>query len=385
MNLENQNRDLKRIANFESFRSSILEQLVNQTPFSEILLKIVEGIESFNPEMICTILLIENNRLKLGACPNMPKFYNDSIEGVEIGEGKGSCGTAAYLKKRVVVEDIATHPYWKDYRDVALEAGLKSCWSEPIISPNDGCIATFAIYHTTPCFPKKEDVELIEGVANLLNIAIIKTKQTNEVESLLIEKEIILKEVHHRIKNNMSVMFTLLDYQSKTMVDPAAVTVLKDAAGRIKTMGLLYDKLYMELGFNDLALDKYLVPLVEEILSIYPIGNEISVRKNIHPTRFRSDKLQPIGIITNELLTNIMKYAFKEKTEGREVSIFAYPNETNFYLEIEDNGSGLSNSFDLENSEGFGLNLVKMLTKQLKGKLSIQNLNGTKFQICFPI
>src|SRR5690606_14893056 len=121
-------------------------------------------IESFNPEMICTILLIENNRLKLGACPNMPKFYNDSIEGVEIGEGKGSCGTAAYLKKRVVVEDIATHPYWKDYRDVALEAGLKSCCSEPIISPNDGCIATFAIYHTTPCFPKKEDVELIEGV-----------------------------------------------------------------------------------------------------------------------------------------------------------------------------------------------------------------------------
>lgn len=492
---------------FESFRSSVLELIVSNSSLSDLLEYLVLGIEAFSPENICSILLIENQKLAKGSAPSLPNSYNEKIYGVQIGEGEGSCGTAAAIGKRVIVEDIQTHPYWQKYKEIAREANLAACWSEPIFSSEKKVIGTFAIYRREVTSPTERDIKIIESAANLASIAIERTIshrrleeselrfrnffeknssvmlliepisgqiidanmtackyygypreeilklqiqdinilheekiaderklaseekrnyfnfphklssgeirqvevhstpiETNgqkllfsiihditerkiaeeKVATLLSEKELILREVHHRIKNNMSVMYNLLELQTDAILDESAIRSLKDAASRIKSMAMLYDKLYLGRDFHALSLDKYLPALAEEILSNFPGCEEVELICNIEPILLRQERLQPLGIITNEILTNIMKYAFPKGTKGK-IQIQAFSDDKIFTLIIEDNGKGIPKTDNGFENEGFGLTLVRMLTKQLKGKLNIETGTdqGTKFHINF--
>ena len=164
----------KQAERFELFRSHTLELLSGNEPLSIILEAIVSGIEQLEPAMLCSILLLEQNgkRLKTGAAPSLPDFYNAAIDGVEIGIGVGSCGTAAYTGELVIVEDIASHPYWAPYKELAARAGLGACWSQPIRSSSGQVLGTFAIYHHLPHTPTETDLDLIEQTAHLASIAI---------------------------------------------------------------------------------------------------------------------------------------------------------------------------------------------------------------------
>tara|TARA_R110002094_G_scaffold205930_1_gene176663 strand:+ start:1220 stop:3724 length:2505 start_codon:yes stop_codon:yes gene_type:complete len=138
----------------------------------------VHIIEEENTEMRCSVLLLDDagKRLLIGAAPSLPNFYNEAIDGVEIGDGVGSCGTAAFTNKRVIVEDIQNHPYWTTYKELADSAGLRACWSEPICSTQGEVLGTFAIYHGVVNQPTKADIALIEQSASLASIAIEKIK-----------------------------------------------------------------------------------------------------------------------------------------------------------------------------------------------------------------
>ncbi|WP_419770575.1 MAG: diguanylate cyclase [Candidatus Marinarcus sp.] len=153
---------------------AMLELVAKNAPLNEILNSIVKTIESEETHSQGSILLLdkEGKRLLTGAAPSLPKFYNDAINGLEIGIGVGSCGTAAFTKKRVIVKDIMTHEYWKPYKKLAKKAGLASCWSEPIISSSGKVLGTFAIYHGIPTLPNANDIERIHFAANLAAIAI---------------------------------------------------------------------------------------------------------------------------------------------------------------------------------------------------------------------
>jgi PAS domain S-box-containing protein len=159
---------------YEQFRNHILELLVRDNDLPSILTNIVLGIEKINPAMLCSILLIDNTgkRLNSGAAPSLPDFYNAAIDGIAIGLGVGSCGTAAFIKERVVVSDIATHPFWTPYKELAAKAGLGSCWSQPIFSVTHQVLGTFAIYHRDMHAPTVNDLNLIEQCARLVSIAI---------------------------------------------------------------------------------------------------------------------------------------------------------------------------------------------------------------------
>jgi len=162
---------------------TMLEMVAKGLPLPEILNAIVQVIESEEPTSICSILLLdEKNHLHLGASSSLPKFYNDALEGVEIGLGVGSCGTAAYLKQRIIVEDIMTHEYWKPYKELAQKAGLEACWSEPIVSSLGKILGTFAIYHTKPAKPRKVDIERISFAATLAAVAIENNETRKKLE-----------------------------------------------------------------------------------------------------------------------------------------------------------------------------------------------------------
>lgn len=158
----------------EQQRTHTLELLARGASLPTVLDAIIAIVENDLEDSICSILLLDETKqhLLLGAAPHLPDFYNQAIHGVQIGEGQGSCGTSAYTGQRVIVEDIETHPYWDKYRDLARQAGVCSCWSQPILSSDGEVLGTFAVYHTQPSIPSSEELDAILHVSSLASIAI---------------------------------------------------------------------------------------------------------------------------------------------------------------------------------------------------------------------
>ena len=178
----------RRAEQREHARSQVMELLSWAAPLPEILHSIVRGVEQEDHSMLGSILLLDNEgkHLLTGAAPSLPDFYNAAIHGVEIGMGVGSCGTAAFTGERVIVKDIRTHPYWKDYKDLAARAALGACWSEPIKSASGKVIGTFAIYHHYASAPTEYDIHLIELTANLAGMAIDRSRINEELQQALL-------------------------------------------------------------------------------------------------------------------------------------------------------------------------------------------------------
>lgn len=168
----------------ERARNRCLELVARGAALPDILEAIVRGVEAEAPAQICTILLVDAvaKCLRHGAAPGMPEYFNQAVDGLPIGVGVGSCGTAAATGQRVVVEDIASHPYWQPFTAIAARAGLGACWSEPIRSSRGRVLGTFAIYHRRPAAPGAEDIARIEAAANLASIAIEHAQTQVELE-----------------------------------------------------------------------------------------------------------------------------------------------------------------------------------------------------------
>ncbi|NOQ81030.1 MAG: PAS domain S-box protein [Methylophaga sp.] len=164
----------KTIEQREKSQNKVLELILNGASLEESLTAIVNEVELVNPSMICSILLLDKQgeRLSIGAAPGLPDFYNKAIDGIEIGPEVGSCGTAAFTKQRVIVEDIHSHPYWSPYTELAKKADLGACWSQPIITLENTILGCFAIYHRSTMVPTDDDIKLIEDASKLAGIAI---------------------------------------------------------------------------------------------------------------------------------------------------------------------------------------------------------------------
>ncbi len=209
-------------------------------------------------------------------------------------------------------------------------------------------------------------------------------KAEKKIQELLLEKEMILKEVHHRIKNNMYVISSLLYMQADKINNPDLNSAFQDAISRIDSMGILYDKLYRTENYEALGVKDYLAQLIKEVLNIFPDVSNIKLEQQIDELDIGPNIMFPLGIIINEILTNIMKYAFVGKDSGL-VQITLKNNEGEIILIIKDDGNGFPEYFDIDKHDGFGISLIKMLTEQLDGHFKMENDNGAKFVFEFRI
>jgi PAS domain S-box-containing protein len=207
-------------------------------------------------------------------------------------------------------------------------------------------------------------------------------KAEEKIKTLLSEKELLLKEVHHRIKNNMNTISSLLSIQANTITDPGAITALEDAGRRIHSMSLLYDKLYRSISFDELSFAEYFSSLVDEIVANFPNGCNVTVKKHLEDFMLDAKRLQTLGIVVNELLTNTMKYAFKGREHGL-VTVSAAAAGDTVVISIQDDGIGMPASVSVGKSTGFGLQLVDALAQQLGGKIRIERENGTNVVLEF--
>lgn len=174
-----------------ALQNQILQQINQGADLTSVLNELTHQIEVLHPNMLCSILLLneDNKHLRHGAAPSLPDFYNQAIDGLAIGNGVGSCGTAAYLGESIIVEDVQVHPYWEPFRDLARQANLQACWSQPIKNNQGRVLGTFAIYHRQPAQPTDAEISLIDHYTNLAQLAIERNQSMMQIaESLSILK-----------------------------------------------------------------------------------------------------------------------------------------------------------------------------------------------------
>jgi len=163
----------------EVTHSRTMTALVGGAPLAEVLTTLVRGVEAEHPGTLGSVLLLDTpgTHLLIGAAPSLPAFYNEAIHGVAIGPAVGSFGTAAFTGERVLVADIQTDPLWTDFKALAAQAGLASCWSEPIRGTRGQVVGTFAFYHAQPRVPNEAEIGTIVASAQLAAVAIERTQQ----------------------------------------------------------------------------------------------------------------------------------------------------------------------------------------------------------------
>lgn len=204
-----------------------------------------------------------------------------------------------------------------------------------------------------------------------------------QIKTSLHEKEVMLKEIHHRVKNNLQVISSLLSVQSKYLIDRHDVDLFRESQDRVKSMALVHEKLYQS---NDLAyidFPSYIDRLATNLFRSYGGGSgNIKLFMDVADVKLNVDTAIPCGLIVNELVTNSLKYAFPDNRNGT-ISIILRPENGQCLLEVSDDGIGIPENFRIDNSNSLGLQLVTMLSSQLDGTIAIDVTKGTRFTILF--
>jgi PAS domain S-box-containing protein len=205
------------------------------------------------------------------------------------------------------------------------------------------------------------------------------------LQASLEEKVVLLKEIHHRVKNNLQIVSSLLNLQSVRIEDPITKTVLLDMQHRIRSMALVHENLYRSDNLAALDLATYLNSLCTRLYrSLVTSPSSIRLQMNLAPVRLNIDKVIPCGLLVNELITNALKHAFPDGRSGElRVELQELADGRGCRLRVADNGVGLPPDFDLKQAPSLGLKLVADLARQLGGQLEIGTGPGAVFEIEF--
>lgn len=208
--------------------------------------------------------------------------------------------------------------------------------------------------------------------------------QKQIIENSLIEKDSLLKEIHHRVKNNLQVVSSLLSIQTKNTRSKSAINALEEGKSRVKAMALIHQKLYQNEDLSVIKMQEYIESLSASIQSVYKKGGfRINMHIDAHSAALDVDRAIPIGLILNELISNSFKYAFKGEKTG---NIFIQLKEENGHIlfDYKDDGIGLPPGFDVDASGSMGLNLIRRLANQLRSILNVDtDVNGVHFWFVF--
>ena len=229
-------------------------------------------------------------------------------------------------------------------------------------------------------------IEKENVISNILIIAsdITELKQyEKEIQDSLHEKEILLQEIHHRVKNNMQIISSLLSIQTRYVDDKESINVLKESQNRVKSLAMIHEKLYKSKSFNKIYLLDYIESLVWDLFYSYAIKKgKIKPILDIDDIQLNIETSVPCGLIITELVSNSLKYAFPDQNEG-ELKVSLKVKDDHFELIISDNGVGIPENIDFFNTDSLGLQLVNSLTDQIDGEIEFVRNNGTKFTIIF--
>jgi PAS domain S-box-containing protein len=229
-------------------------------------------------------------------------------------------------------------------------------------------------------FSKKGDLLALEGFIT----DITDTKKAEEkIKKSLEEKNVLLQEIHHRVKNNMQIISSLLSLQSRHIDEEKTLNILNESQGRIKAMAMVHEKLYQSKNFDNINFADYIKSLIIQLEGSYHMDKTlIKTNINVEDVYLDINTAIPCGLIINELISNIIKHAFKKGERGTISAKFSRIGN-NYILSVKDDGIGLPSNIDIENTDTLGLKLVNALVNQLEGTMEINRNDGTQFIIKF--
>jgi len=300
-------------------------------------------------------------------------------------ERTGIWGEAVRQRKPILLNDFASPDPLKRGLPEG-HAPLRRFLTVPVFS--DGAIVAVVGVANKAVEYGEADIRQLELMMDSVWKVVLRNKAEEElrrrearIAELLKEKEALLAEVHHRIRNFLNTIQALLVFQSETCDAAVTASALRDTAGRVDSMRLLYDKLYGAEWQGTLSLRDYLPDLIVEIMGLFPPRARIRVDAELEDISLDAKTLAPLGIIINEIVTNSMKYAFADRTEGT-IILRARGAEGRVRIEIGDDGAGMQAT--QASPGGFGLRLLPLLIEQLHGELRLLEGPGLVYELAFP-
>lgn len=233
-----------------------------------------------------------------------------------------------------------------------------------------------------------EDPRTAENILRMVGV-----RASGELERLLAEeamaaslreKEVLLREVHHRVKNNLQIVSSLLSLQEEKVDNPVALSILAESRGRVTSMALIHEQLYRSRNFCEIDAQDYLRQFLSRLVAAYAGGREVSLRLSLCPMHLSLDQAVPFGLIMNELVTNALRHGFKDRSRGQ-VRVEMVREDSGVSFTVEDDGVGLPEGFDLGRVATLGLQIVGMLAKQLRGEFTVESAHPARFRLRLPL
>jgi signal transduction histidine kinase len=336
-------------------QNRILELIAKNAPLGDTLDAIASLIESQAPETRCSILLLRDGRLHHGTAPSLPAEYSRLVEGLAIGPTAGSCGTAAFLKRPVIVTDIATDPLWAAYREVTLPFGLRACWSTPIFSNDGSVLGTFAIYTAAPAAPTPYHLKLIEVATHMASIATerhLADESLKERAAQLAEadrkKDEFLALLAHELRNPLAPILMALEVVRIRQNDSASFLKYVPMLNRqVRHLKRLVDDLLdvsritrgkIELTKERVCVDAFCARAIELATALIEARHHrLHVSLPSPPLEVDADSVRMAQVVSN-LLGNAAIYA----KPSADIYLSAALEDENVTIRVKDTGIGMS-------------------------------------------
>jgi two-component sensor histidine kinase len=276
-------------------------------------------------------------------------------------------------------------------KKILQERGIQSVAVVPLISEH--ILIGFLGFDKAPekTSHSSDKINLLKSIAEILTNAIYRAQlqlelqeHIRQIEKSLEEKSVLLKEIHHRVKNNLQVISSLLSLQSAQIKDPQARQLFNDSQNRVRSMALIHEKLYQSNDLAHIDFKDYVQNLSNFLMRSFAAEMRgVRSRLDIENIFLKIDQAIPCGLILNELVSNSLKHAFPEGRNGEVYIQFRLDENRQYHLTVGDNGAGFPADIDFQNTTSLGLQLVSSLTGQIDGNIELIKTPGTEFRITF--
>lgn len=408
----------------------ILEQIVRGKSLDEILNSIVIHTEKMMPSSVCSILLLDESgkHLQHGITPWLPDFYNEAIDGIEIGLGQGSCGEAAFTGQWVIASDIMSHPNWLEFKELAQRANLNACWAQPFSTSTGKLLGTLAIYFHDTKEPNEHELELLVELAQFAAIAVERDqnqsallKAKEEAETANHAKSQFLSSMSHELRTPMNAIMGFSQLLNMTKTQPLTENQEKNVneiivAGKhlMKLINEVLDLAKIESGHIDLSVSKVNISkiIIESLQLITPLAQKrgIDIRLKKDGSEINLDDLSMANTFAwldetrfKQVILNLMSNAVKYNKENGSITLtFDSNGDNSFLFSVTDTGAGLNNleqqqlfqaftrlGHEQTEIEGTGIGLVitKKIIELMGGEIGLNSEVGigSTFWVKLPI